>query len=332
MRHERAAIHTVRAAYDIHSSHSAWAENIIGSATPCFDHDFNPVLLSMRIASSDPELPFLTEESTSKKPSSGAILRMSRLLTLRDRVTLVPDRPTATSTATDLRPALREIMSEHGIQEFASIRARDRDLGLCLVFPSGTSLEEQPSQVSSLWGEVAAHMMCGFRLRQARRGTTSDGAYDALLSEDGRLLDVSPQAVPIVGEQRFRRSLVEAHELQTRHGGSLEPDEALTAWGKLVRGDWILLESFDQGGRRYFVAHANPIRKRNLLSLSSIEHRVIREVARGASNKEIAFELRLHPSTVSRCIRGALDKLGLVSRIQVVHLARLLSPDATTKP
>jgi DNA-binding NarL/FixJ family response regulator len=55
--------------------------------------------------------------------------------------------------------------------------------------------------------------------------------------------------------------------------------------------------------------------------LSDRETEVLRMVARGASNAEIASELYLSPATVKTHVAAILSKLGLRDRIQVVVLA-----------
>ena len=60
-----------------------------------------------------------------------------------------------------------------------------------------------------------------------------------------------------------------------------------------------------------------------LLSLSTRETEILRLVAQGRDNTEIAQELYLSPSTVKNHVSSILDKLGVDSRVQAaVRAAR----------
>ena len=68
------------------------------------------------------------------------------------------------------------------------------------------------------------------------------------------------------------------------------------------------------------------------------ESEVVRLVARGMSNKAIAHQLGISPRTVEGHLNHVFDKLGTISRTELVHFALANSlfardlPDADQRP
>lgn len=104
-----------------------------------------------------------------------------------------------------------------------------------------------------------------------------------------------------------------------------EPERAVEAWRALTSGRWSVLDHFDRDGRRYYVARANAPEVGERAGLSERELQVVRAMALGHSNKLIAYELGLHPSTVSGHIASAGRKLGASTRLDLMQRARLLA-------
>ena len=64
-----------------------------------------------------------------------------------------------------------------------------------------------------------------------------------------------------------------------------------------------------------------------LLDLTERERRVIRVLAAGATNREIAARLGLREQTVKNRLSAIYGKLGLRNRLELaVHLSRIASP------
>ena len=90
--------------------------------------------------------------------------------------------------------------------------------------------------------------------------------------------------------------------------------------------DWRLLSAFDKAPEPYPSAHATGLAE----SLTGREVEVLRLVARGLSNAEIAAELVIGENTVKTHVAHILGKLGLRDRVQAVVLAYetgLVEPD-----
>ena len=85
-----------------------------------------------------------------------------------------------------------------------------------------------------------------------------------------------------------------------------------------------MLDQFDRDGRRYYVARANEPPVDALAKLSARETQVVKAAALGHSNKHIAYELGIGPSTVAVHLKAASAKLGVSSRLDLIMLIRKL--------
>jgi DNA-binding CsgD family transcriptional regulator len=89
----------------------------------------------------------------------------------------------------------------------------------------------------------------------------------------------------------------------------------------LVAGTWSLVDVFDRDGRRYVIAQPNAPVVPPVTRLSSRESQVVACAALGHSNKLIAYELGLAPSTIAAHLARATAKLGATTRADLVRLA-----------
>src|SRR5262245_36078545 len=87
-------------------------------------------------------------------------------------------------------------------------------------------------------------------------------------------------------------------------------DRSLELWRGLVSGRWSLVEHFERGGRRYFLAHKNDPELRPDRGLTERERQVVAYEELGYSNKLIAYALGLSPTTISSLLARAKKKLG----------------------
>jgi DNA-binding NarL/FixJ family response regulator len=72
---------------------------------------------------------------------------------------------------------------------------------------------------------------------------------------------------------------------------------------------------------RQFVRTAHPAPPKELDDLTAREHDILRLIASGLSNQEIATELYISETTVKTHVTHILAKLGLRDRVQAVVLA-----------
>jgi DNA-binding NarL/FixJ family response regulator len=93
-----------------------------------------------------------------------------------------------------------------------------------------------------------------------------------------------------------------------------DPERALATWRGLVAGRWSLVDRFEADGRRFIIAHPNAPDAPDPRALTPRERQVAGYVALGQSNKLIAYELGISPSTVGVLVGRAAKKLGAKSR------------------
>jgi DNA-binding CsgD family transcriptional regulator len=139
----------------------------------------------------------------------------------------------------------------------------------------------------------------------------------AEIADEGRAL------LGRLGRQRAERALLRARvDLIERAAPPLPADAAVAAWRALAASELVAVDTFDHGDRRYLLLGAPPPRAPAAV-LSRREREVVARASAGASNKVIAADLGLSPSTVATHLSAARAKLGLVSRVGLVtELAR----------
>jgi DNA-binding NarL/FixJ family response regulator len=98
-------------------------------------------------------------------------------------------------------------------------------------------------------------------------------------------------------------------------------------WRELWRGDWSLVsQHIDRHGRRYLVAVRTEGSSRKAPPLSTRERDVCARVAKGRSNKAIAYDLGISLSTVAGHIAKSMQKLGVRSRVALIVRWNILQP------
>lgn len=105
-------------------------------------------------------------------------------------------------------------------------------------------------------------------------------------------------------------------------------EDAMPVWSALVAGRWTVMDAFDRGAARFLVAKRGPDadveRPPPRAPLSPREREIVARAAQGHSNKRIALDLGIAPSTVAGHLTNAATKLGAKTRIELLtELARL---------
>jgi|HubBroStandDraft_1064217.scaffolds.fasta_scaffold104769_2 DNA-binding CsgD family transcriptional regulator len=120
-------------------------------------------------------------------------------------------------------------------------------------------------------------------------------------------------------EARARlRALVAAVERDEAQPTMHEGRAPLALWWDMVEGRSRLVEHFESGGRRYYVAYDNGAGTSPLMALNPRERWLVVLVGSGQSEKVVGYALGVRPSLVSGLLKATLLKLGLRSRAELV--------------
>jgi DNA-binding CsgD family transcriptional regulator len=240
------------------------------------------------------------------------------------------------SVGIDVRqfPPARTEYEPHGVHDV---------LGVCAANPDGSgvvltaNLEEVRTlseRESGVFTRVAIHLAAASRLRRAlaHAGRIEDAS--AVFTATGKIEHAEEAARGQLGSLREAAACIASARGKQRH----RPDRALELWQGLVDGTWSLVDRFDTDGRRFLVAHRNAPEVRDPRALTARERQVVYYATTHASNKLIAYELGLSPSTVGTILQNALRKLRLQSRMDLIQFVRALGgpfacgPDVPPSP
>jgi DNA-binding NarL/FixJ family response regulator len=102
----------------------------------------------------------------------------------------------------------------------------------------------------------------------------------------------------------------------------ISPDDLIHAVRVVARGEAMLAPSLTRRLLERFTRQPPPgVRAKSMPTLSERELAVLKLVAKGKSNAEIAAELYLSEATVKTCVSRLLTKLDLRDRVQLAVLA-----------
>ncbi len=99
------------------------------------------------------------------------------------------------------------------------------------------------------------------------------------------------------------------------------PEQLIAAIRTVAAGDALLSPAITKGVIRHFVRAPRAAPPEGLNELTGREHDVLRLIAQGLSNAEIAQALFISEGTVKTHVTHVLQKLGLRDRVQAVVLA-----------
>ncbi len=150
---------------------------------------------------------------------------------------------------------------------------------------------------------------------------------EALLVEDQRAEELYVYAIERLGRTRIRADLARAHLL---YGEWLRRERRRIDARRQLRTAHDLfsdfgMEAFAERARVELEATGEYARKRSVDSLAQLtpqETQISRLVAQGNTNREIAAQLFISPSTVEYHLRKVFRKLGVKSRTQLANRLR----------
>jgi DNA-binding CsgD family transcriptional regulator len=171
------------------------------------------------------------------------------------------------------------------------------------------------------WTRVAAHLAAANRLRQrldASKAKTPESA-EAILNAWGKVEHADGEAK----SAEARTQLEEGARQMDRARGSLrksDPDLAIAEWRGLIAARWTLVDHYESDGKRYLLARRNEATPSGFAALSLRERQAVGYACLRHSNKLIAYEMGISPSTVGVLLHRAAGKLGAHTRDEMVAL------------
>jgi DNA-binding CsgD family transcriptional regulator len=213
-----------------------------------------------------------------------------------------------------------------GARQWATLGVNCLDASLegCVLTRFQDRAEAKPATVPEveLWSHVATHLAAGARLVRRLQGAEI-GPGECVLSPSGRVVHADGEARARTAREALREAVLRNEHARSAKGRARAPD-AIEAWRSLVGGRWTLVDHFETDGRRYLLAEPNEPIPSAQEALSQRERQAAVAAALGHSDKLIAYELGIAPSTVARLLSRARTKLGAPSRVALVQQIRAL--------
>lgn len=200
--------------------------------------------------------------------------------------------------------------------------------GIGCLFTIGTREREfsPPAREMAIYSRIAHHLAAAFRYRR-RLGISKmpggpepdvvqEGA-EAILDAEGRFVHAEGEAAGRAAREQISAAARNMDALRTKRGHR-SGLRALDIWHPLVGARWTLVDSFEEGGRRYVVARENQLQARSIEMLTDRERQVVLQAALGFTNKEIAYSLGISDSTVRVLMARAAARIGVRSRAELL--------------
>jgi ATP/maltotriose-dependent transcriptional regulator MalT len=169
---------------------------------------------------------------------------------------------------------------------------------------------------SAVFRRLAAHLGAAFRCRRrlGPAARTGQGA-EAVLDPSGRVIHAEGAAR---SEHRWLASKVSAMDAARSESKRSDGLGALERWRPLNYARWTLVDSFEEGGRRYVVARENQAEAARFCDLTDRERQVVVHASLGMSNKQIAYALGISDATVRVLMARAARRFGVHSRKELL--------------
>jgi len=330
----------VEAAYNLEAGPTEWLPNLLRAGGTTLDFGQGCAAAIWAGASNEGE-PLVSQVHAENGPPDLAtrFARAAREIEPRlARATPAPPEAGAHTLAESRcsHPEFHEALTKQiGCKDMLTLCAIDPDLhGVGIHIPSATVIELS-RQARKRWHMFSVHIASGHRLRR-RLGQTPEGIPVTELPLDaGALLDPKCFSVVEAADQTKNKGLLDeirrtAIQVDLARGRLRrgETCEAQQLWEAVVRGRWSMVDWFDTDGRRFILALPNAPHIRDPRGLTEREYQVATQAGTGDSCKLIAYRLDISRSRVSELLHGAMRKLGVRTRVQLVIKMRTLLVDS----
>lgn len=310
----------VEAGYEWIEDERAWLEGIADAAAP-FGIGTGTAVYSVALASAGPAIATYAGNGT-RKAFERSLRSFTAALGPVARDMYAPTEFVGNAAYRLRRLAklrgqsVDELARGASIAAWALVGGDPRTRAVVVAFPALRDAfdPEQPFPRARVLGLAAAHLGAALRLRAlAAPKADTDAVTESVLAPSGKVLHATGSAKTAAA----RESLVEAVVRRERARGRLrrvDAEEAAQLWSVLVSGRWSIVDFVDRDGKRLLLARKNPVGGPDVLALSDEERDVLWLATHGHSRKYIAYELGVSVSQVGRRLAGAMRKLRVPSR------------------
>ena len=172
--------------------------------------------------------------------------------------------------------------------------------------------------VRATWSRVAVHRVTAQRLRRRLAGGAD---ADAVLQPSGTIEAARGEADGREARQALETAVRDL-ERSRAASGEREIEAAVKRRKGLVSARWSLVDHFESDGKRYLLARRNDAEVRGAEVLTLRERQAAGYAALGHSNKLIAYEMGVSPSTVGVLLHRAARKLDAQTRDELIAKLR----------
>lgn len=319
----------IEAAYAVDKPTTEWLDGVVGAMSPVLDAGLG--LWAALYDASKPEAfrlgpfsaPRVPAERLALLKAGGEALPYSTIEHIFARHTCATISQVLGASFLDEHPVPQMFRENWGIADSIGINAQDPTMHGCVLGVPLSKRKAVSATFAARWSRLAAHIASGFRLRRQLDWTLERGltGAEAVLEPDGALAHAEGAATEGPARLALRGAAVALDKARAKAARISDPDGAIGEWRPLVEARWTLYDHFERDGRRYYVARRNdPEVAEDGLTLR--ERQVAGFAALGHSNKLIAYELGLKPSTVATHLSAAAKKLGLSGRLELIQHLR----------
>jgi DNA-binding CsgD family transcriptional regulator len=177
---------------------------------------------------------------------------------------------------------------------------------------------QAPPEETAVFRRLAAHLGAAFRCRRRLpRGQAASVAIgaEAVLDSSGHVLHAEGAART---EHRRLADRAVAIDHARSQGKRKEGLRVLDAWRPLNSARWTLVDSYEEGGRRYIVARENQAEAKSFSDLTDRERQIVVHATLGMTNKQIAYALGISDATVRVLMARAAKRFGVRSRKELL--------------
>ncbi|HTA93186.1 MAG TPA: LuxR C-terminal-related transcriptional regulator [Polyangiaceae bacterium] len=171
---------------------------------------------------------------------------------------------------------------------------------------------------TAVFRRLSVHLGAAFRCRRRLARSPSKrvtvGA-EAVLDPSGRVLHAEGAARVEHRELASRAAAIDSARSRDKRA---EGRGALDSWRPLNSARWTLVDSYEEGGRRYIVARENQVEARRFGDLTDRERQIVVHASLGMTNKQIAYTLGISDATVRVLMARAAKRFGVRTRKELL--------------